>query len=134
MEEGYVARIDSWRIKIKNPAYLAIAHLRDNGAVTEKRVARLVFMQDHEEYLLHFPEDRPEFEPYIKAYRAMIDDIHWRSRHYMKIENQKDFALKVKDSPASGILFGMRKGKSLHECLEGLNDNYQIRLLKGYIK
>lgn len=134
LEEGYVARIDSWRIKVKNPAYLAIAHLRENGAITAKRVVKLVFMQDHGEYLLHFPEDKLEFDPYIEAYQRMIDDVHWCSHHYMKIEDQKEFALKVKDRPAAGILFALRKGRDLHDILEGFTDNYKVNLLKGYIK
>jgi len=134
LEEGYVAQIGSWRIKVKNPAYLAIAHLRENGAITEKRVVKLVFMQDHSEYLLHFPEDKPEFDPYIEAYQRMIDDIHWCSHHYMKIEDQKEFALKVKDRPAAGVLFGLRKGRDLPDILEGLTDNYKTNLLKGYLK
>ena len=134
MEEGYVANQDQWRIKIKNPAYLAIAHLRENGAITEKRVVRLVFMQDHEEYLQHFPEDRPEFEPYIKAYNDMVEDINARWEANKDIEDQKEFALAIKDCPAQGVLFAIRKGKNLYDIIEGLNDNYKIRMLKGYVK
>ena len=132
MEEGYVARIGDWRIKIKNPAYLAIAHLRENGAVTEKRVVKLVFMQDHEEYLLHFPEDRPEFDPWIEAYNAMIEDVTTRFKNTFTIEDQKEFALANLDCPGKGILFQMRKGQSLYEIIENFTDNYKLRLLKGY--
>jgi hypothetical protein len=134
MEEGYVATIGDWRIKIKNPAYLAIAHLRENGAITEKRVVKLVFMQDHVEYLLHFPEDKPEFEPYIKAYREMIKDITITWTKYGAIEDQKDFALAIADCPAKGVLFAVRKGRKILEILDGFTDNYKVNLLKGYIK
>lgn len=134
MEEGYVARIGDWRIKIKNPAYLAIAHLRENGAITEKRVVRLVFMQDHEEYLLHFPEDRPEFAPYIDAYETMIENIKVTDEYTHAIEDQKEFALAIKDCPAKGVLFQMRKGQSLLDIIENFSDNYKLRLMKGYLK
>jgi hypothetical protein len=136
MEEGYIAYIDSWRIKIKNPAYLAIAHLRDNGAVTEKRVVRLVWMQDHEEYLLHFPEDRKEFDPYIKAYERMLEDIKYTWKDTKDIKDQKQFALAIKYCHAKGLLFQMRKGERLSGLLETdrFTDNYKINLLKGYLK
>ena len=113
MEEGYVARIDDWRIKVKNPAYLAIAHLRENGAITEKRIVKLVMMQDHGEYLLHFPEDTPEFEPYIKAYNTMEEDLYVRWENCKDIEDQKEFALTmmpmVQYSFEKGVLFSVRK-------------------------
>lgn len=134
MEEGYVTRIDSWRIKVKNPSYLAIAHLRENGAITEKRVVKLVFMQDHEEYLLHFPEDQPEFDPYINAYNAMIDEINSIYPTVATIEDQKEFALEIQNCPSKGIMFGMRKGVKMVDMIEGLNDNYKTRLLRGYLK
>lgn len=134
MEEGYVAKIGDWRIKIKNPAYLAIAHLRENGAITEKRVVNLVFMQDHEEYLIHFPEDKIEFESWIYAYNSMIMDVTIKWDSFRKIEDQKEFAMSIKDCPAAGVLFAIRKGKTLTDILEGFTDNYKINLLKGYMK
>jgi hypothetical protein len=134
MEEGYVTKIDSWRIKLKNPAYLAIAHLRENGAITEKRVVKLIFMQDHEEYLLHFPEDKQEFMPYIIAYTQMLSDIMLKQEEFGKIEDQKEFALAIADCPAKGVLFAMRKGRKLSDILENFTDNYKTNLLKEYIK
>jgi len=134
MEEGYVARIGDWRIKIKNPAYLAIAHLRENGAITEKRVVKLVFMNDQWEYLVHFPEDKPEFDPWTEAYHDMIQDVTISWAKFGGIEDQKEFALAIADSPAKGALFAMRKGRKLTDILEGFTDNYKINLLKGYKK
>jgi len=136
MEEGYVVKDGSWMIKVKNPAYLAIAHLRDNGAITEKRVVKLVFMQDHTEYLIHFPEDQPEFDPYIKAYDKMIENIKVTDEYTHAIEDQKEYAMSIKDCHAKSILFAMRKdwNKSVYDILEGLTDNYKVRLIKGYMK
>lgn len=136
MQEGYVLKqkTTDWRLKVKNPAYLAIAHLRENGAITEKRIVRLVFMQDHEEYLINFPEDRSEFEPYIKAYDRMVNEVMENWNEYNGIEDQKEFAMKIINCHAKGVLFAMRKGKKLSDILEDFHDNYKIRLLKGYIK
>jgi hypothetical protein len=145
MEEGYVLSISKnskvecgsniWRIKVKNPAYLAIANLRMNGVLSEKRVALLVCMQDHEEYLYYFPEDRERFEPFIKAYEEMLGDIEAKWEMNKDIEDQKEFALAIKDCPASSILFSLRKKQSsIGELIDRMNDNYKYNLLKSYTK
>ena len=78
------------RIKIKSPSYLAIANLRMNGAISTKRIIDLVFMQDYEEYLQLFKEDANLFEPYIKAFDKLYEDVHDMMRLYGDIDNQKN--------------------------------------------
>jgi hypothetical protein len=41
----------------------------------------------------------------------LIQEIEAADRQYAGIENQKDFALAVKDLPYSGLLFSRRAGK-----------------------
>ena len=136
MDEGYVAVLNhDWRIKIKNPAYLAIANLRMNGLINEKRIIKLVLMNDQDEYLQYFPEDQKEFDPYIEAYETMILDIdkHWVA--YKDLEDQKEFAMAIKDCPAKSILFGMRnRQQKIHDVIDNMTDNAKVSLLKGYVK
>lgn len=135
-DEGYVCLIESLdrknnrRIKIKNPSYLAIAHIRGDGTLSTKRVIKLVMSQDHEEYLINFPEDREFFNPYIEAYDEMIALIHELWGNYGEIDNQKEFALKVKDTPVSGVLFALKKGLTLTEIFDKMTDNYKENLLE----
>jgi len=78
LEEGYVChirpsepgRID-WRMKIKNPAYLAAAKLHMNGALNAKRISKMVWAGEQDEYLAYFPEDRVNIQPYIEAYQTL---------------------------------------------------------------
>ncbi|MCK5600347.1 T4 RnlA family RNA ligase [Candidatus Pacearchaeota archaeon] len=134
MEEGYVCVWpDHYRLKLKNPSYMAIAHLRNNGDISLRRVARLVMAVDEEEYLTYFPEDRKIFEPYVNAYNKMMIEVenNWFCFHDEK--NQKRFALSIKDVPAKHILFAMRnKGKTMEEALDDLNDEAKISLLENY--
>ena len=136
MDEGYVAVTDGdWRIKIKNPAYLAISNLRMNGLINEKRIILLVLMNDQDEYLGYFPEDQKEFDPYTEAYETMILDIdkHWVA--YKDLEDQKEFAMAIKDCPAKNILFGMRnKQQKIHDVIDNMTDSAKVRLIKGYVK
>lgn len=134
MDEGYVAIDDKWRIKVKNPSYLAIAHLKNNGVMSEKRIILLVLENDHEEYLGYFPEDQKNFDPYIEAYENMILDIHKHWKQYKDIEEQKEFASAVKDCHAKHILFGMRnKRKEIYDVIENMTDNAKVYLIKGYV-
>ncbi len=120
------------RVKIKNPAYLSIAHLRQNGAISNKRIATLVFQQDHEEYLQYFEEDREYFEPYIDAYNKMMKDINDYYELYNDIDKQKDFAMIVKDLKIAPILFSLRKGEKLNDIFDKLNDKKKFELLEYY--
>ena len=111
-------------------AYLAVSNLRLNGLINEKRIILLVLMNDQDEYLQYFPEDQSEFDPYIEAYETMILDIdkHWVA--HKEIEDQKEFALAIKDCHAKNILFGMRnKKQKIHDVIENMTDNAKVRLL-----
>jgi len=113
MDEGYVAickntpanhNSNKWRLKVKNPSYLAIANLRLNGLINEKRIILLVLMNDQAEYLQYFPEDQKEFDPYIKAYQDMKNEIYDLWFKYKDIENQKEFALSIRLSGKKYII------------------------------
>lgn len=139
MEEGYVAAVEMaegkyWRLKIKNPAYLAIAHLRDNGAISRKRVASLVWTHNDEEYLSYFPEDATVFKPFQKAMTAFLEEVRSLWEHSKFLEDQKDFALRVKDSRCASILFRMRKGMGLDHVLTIMDAKQQFNMLEKYIE
>lgn len=132
LEEGYVCRLDTRdgvkRIKMKNPKYVAIAHLRDNGVVSDKRIVMLVIAKGYDEYLKHFPEDHELFDPYIVAFGRMHEMIQDLMVH-VSIKDQKVFALKVKDTPVSGIMFMVRKGISVQDALDRMTDDNKARML-----
>jgi hypothetical protein len=142
LDEGYVCVWDDdelssgsfYRLKIKNPAYLAVAHMRDNGEHSEKRVITLVMMNEQEEYLSYFPEDRQLFQKYVDAHMKMKEDVQKTWEKVKGIENQKEFALLVKDLPVSGILFRMKKGESYEQIVDRINDNSKINIFRGYMK
>jgi hypothetical protein len=125
---------DFYRLKIKNPAYLAVAHMRDNGEHSEKRVITIVMMGEQEEYLSYFPEDRPLFQKYVDAHEKMKEDVARTWEKVKWIENQKEFALLVKDLPVSGILFRMKKGDKYEEIVDKMTDNSKINIFRGYMR
>lgn len=132
LDEGYVCRLDTpngvRRIKIKNPKYVAVAHLRSNGAVSTKRIAMLVMSKGYEEYLKYFPEDKEVFCPYITAYGKMMQMIYDLMPN-LDIQDQKEFAMSVKDTPVSSIMFMIRKGAKAQEAIDRLTDDHKERIL-----
>ncbi|MCK9597195.1 hypothetical protein M0R19_08490 [Candidatus Pacearchaeota archaeon] len=133
--EGYVFVYDDGhggqtRLKIKNPAYLAFSNLRCNGQLNPKSIIKIVLSCNEDEYLASFPEDKPYFEKYIESRQYMYDSINKLSETTMHIQDQKEFALKVKDTPISSIMFMLRKGNELGKIIDNMSDNGKITLFE----
>lgn len=133
-DEGYVLWNEETghRVKIKNPDYVHIHHLRDNGALVPRRIVGLVRSNEHGEYLNYFPEDREFFQPYIDAYNSFLEDIEnvWQDVNH--IEDQKQFALWVKDLPVASILFSMKKGFTKEDAIDRIQDKKLTEMLEKY--
>lgn len=133
-DEGYVIwnEKNGHRVKIKNPAYVAIHHLRNNGVLAPKNIVHLVHKNEHEEYLSYFETDREFFQPYIDAYNKMVEDINQLWDTVKDIEDQKTFALHVKDKPFAGIMFSMKKGFTFKEACDKINIKKLTEFVEKY--
>jgi hypothetical protein len=136
-DEGYVCAIQNsdgsiWRIKIKNPVYLAISKRRGNG-LTHSSICELVWENDEGEYLGYFPEDQGLFDPYIEARKLIFTDLEVLWEKYKDIENQKDFALAVKGYPVCHFLFARKNGRSIEDHVKGMTGNAKEKLLVSYL-
>ena len=132
LNEGYVVYNDGIpAFKLKSPTYLAVHRLKGEG-LTPKRIIDLVNMNEHEEYLTYFEDDRKYFEPYIKAYEVLFDDINFIWEKYKMVRDQKDFAMYVKDFPFASILFRKRKDseQSFLHLFNLQSDSYKRDLLE----
>lgn len=138
LDEGYVLAVydeltrSYSRVKVKNPSYLAVAHMRSNDGLNLKSVIKLVFAGDEGEYLTYYPEDAEIFTPWQDAFKKMHDAIHTTWAAHKDIEDQKTFALAVKDTGLSGILFQLRKGVQLTDILDRTSDDAKTQLLTKF--
>ena len=131
IDEGFVCvnyseTGDHYRVKIKNPSYLAIHHMRDNGgSLNPKSVLTLVLNNNQEEYLSYFPEDKPIFDDVEKVVADSVIRLETLWEELKDIENQKEYALALQSKisedlkPFTGILFRLRSGK-LSSVREGI--------------
>jgi hypothetical protein len=135
LEEGYVfVNYDTMhRFKMKNPSYLAAANIRMNGIISPKNIIILIFLNDYEEYLLLFEDDRVLFQPYIDAYNKLIHEIPVIYEKIKDAKNQKEFALLAMKTKCSPILFSIRCGNSLIESFNNMSTNSKIKLINKYL-
>jgi hypothetical protein len=131
-DEGYVL-IDHTRnrLKVKNPTYVDLHHMKGEGALTPRRICDIVFRGETEEVLSYFPEFRDMIIPFQQTYDRMMLEIDEVFENYKNIESQKEFALKVKDLPYANVLFSLRKGLTKSEILSNLSPDAKVRLLSN---
>lgn len=125
-EEGYVVvdgKMD--RIKIKNPAYVAVHHLKSKTG--EHNIMEVVKSNEIDEFAATFPERRDELYKLKNNYDKLTADLEfiWEDLKNHKPKNitkeeQKKFAMKVfelsgKDELVksfSGLFFNLKDGKT----------------------
>lgn len=96
---------------------------------------QLVVINEQDEYLNYFPEDRDLFDPYIDAFAMMKTDMEILYSLVAKIEDQKEFALKVKDHSCSACLFQARaKGITPTEVFHNQRESFKLNCLGEYKK
>jgi hypothetical protein len=114
--EGVVIRdCNNIRFKLKNPCYLALAHLSDNGNVANpKHLVAFALAGEGDEMIAIFPylKDRfAEVKNTIDAAFATLQAV-WEANR--GVAEQKEFALRIiKATPFNGLLFTLRKTKGV---------------------
>jgi hypothetical protein len=115
--------------KIKNPKYVIIHHLKEG--ISQKKILDLIRSGENEEFLTYFPEYEAEFNLLKDSFEKIVFDLNELWLKTKNISDQKDFALSIKESKLSSVLFKIRKnGGSIKEHLNAIN----IDLLYSSIK
>lgn len=131
LTEGYVCfdPFSEKRVKIKNPAYVAIHGIRENGALSMKRVYTLVLMNEQAEYLTHFPEDTESFAPATESVFKFERYLEVNWERVCGVTDQKQFALLVKDMSGSGCFFeAKKKGTTPVHVFHEMDINKKLRI------
>lgn len=134
LQEGYVVYVDGKPVcKIKSPAYVAAHHIRSNEGLTPKNIARLVVSNETAEYLQYFEEDRHLINPYVRSWEDFVVLMGELYDRFEGIQDQKEFALRVKDIPNCSVLFSARKlKKPVAAVISDLNLDAKVRMLLEY--
>jgi hypothetical protein len=135
MQEGYVVYVDGKPVcKMKSPAYVAAHHIRSNEGLTPKNIARLVVSNETSEYLQYFEEDRHLIDPYVSSWDDFIVLMGELYDRFEGIQDQKEFALSVKDARNCSVLFSARKFKKpVAVVISELNLDTKVRMLLEHV-
>ena len=135
LEEGYVLYDVGSNIplcKVKNPAYVTAHRIKAEG-LTPDRVMDLIILEKVDEYVDVYPKSLVYFTPYKDA----LDYIEMQCSNLMErfgeIEDNKEFALKVKDYPVACILFFMRKGTDYKTSWDNLSYKKKYTIINKYL-
>ena len=137
--EGIVVKDASgMRLKIKSKTYLELHHMSGNGNVyLKKNVLPFILKGEIDELLAYFPLTEPmvrETELEVKTLWKSLCDA-WKI--CKDIENQKDFALSIKECQLNSILFRLKREddniKHFDNLLPEFNKANQLilKILKG---
>jgi len=143
-EEGYVVvDADFNRVKIKNPAYLAVHHLK--GKTAEHNILTIVKTNEIEEFASTFPERKEELLKLKANYDLLTaklnmvwDELKVRRAKNITKEEQKKYAIAVfevckthKVENFTGLYFGLGQYKvtSVEEFLLNYDDKLLYKIL-----
>jgi len=127
LDEGYVcvnynARTpdgDFPRIKVKNPGYVAIAHLKESSSSSNAGLMYLVLKGEQEEFLSYFPEYKDKVVPLVEGFAKLEAELDAALGQLASLlagpktpENRKAFAMEAKKARDPSYLFAVYDGKS----------------------
>lgn len=137
LQEGVVAwdKKSGLRVKVKSDHYVAVHRLRGELVPSQKNIMELVVTNETDEYLTYFPEEKGRFEPIADAWDHLQVAVGLNEAEYFFIEDQKEFALKIKNRIWKSVLFTARKsGKRAIEVLHSLDPVKKVRMLQQYME
>lgn len=114
--EGFVVVDKNYhRVKIKNPTYLMMHKMANNGQITLKSVLALIKANDYEEFLSYFPEYTPIFDVVREILEGYKQDMEAEVLKYTKLQNsfsRKDLVAQIsKNSSWKDYVFKQLWGK-----------------------
>ena len=135
MAEGYVVvDKDFNRVKVKNPSYLALLHLKDSSSSSVRALVQLVLKNEGSEFLAYFPEFTEQYNCIAESLndlKTKLKTVYEANKHF---EVQKDFALAIQATgvPFLSILFCVRSGRysSIDEGFTDLDPKRVVETLK----
>jgi len=107
--EGYVLRDNfNHRYKFKNPNYLALAHISQNGAIGSiKHIVPLVLKGEEDEVLIYFPNIKDTVNKVKVEIEKIFKQLDNAFYCYWDSTSRKKYAEKVEKIPFKQVLFNL---------------------------
>ncbi len=95
------------RIKVKSPAYVAIAHIKESGGRSVRALMQLIWNGEEAEFMAYFPEFSPVLSKIRTAYDAYVKEMgaNVELAKTKKDLSRKEFAGWALSTSNSGLMF-----------------------------
>jgi hypothetical protein len=108
--EGYVVCDAAFhRVKVKAPAYVAMAHLKDS--LSPRRMLDVIRAGESDEFLSYFPELRPMYDVVKGKVDRLCDEVDADYARLASVAEPREFAAAALKTRWSSALFARRSGK-----------------------
>lgn len=129
--EGFVVCDKEFnRLKIKSPKYVALHHAIDG--LTPRRMLEIIQLNETSEFLSYFPQYQEIYDTINNRFQKFVLEAEIYYKQHEHIANQKEFALRVKDSKFAGACFAMKAKKTL--SLKDYYNKMQIQHLEELLQ
>lgn len=105
------------RVKCKTKTWVELSHFGESGE-DDNGLWNVVFTWEIGEVLSVFPQLENRLLELNEIYQKTLIDVSNLYKSVEHIEDQKEFAMAVKDSKFNKIMFALRKWWDLRECVE----------------
>jgi len=105
------------RIKCKTETWTELSHF-SSWLVSKEGLWNVVFKEETSEVIAIFPHLKDVLEELSQKYHQTIVEAEEMYNLHKHIENQKDFAMAVKDHDFAPMMFWMRKGVPIKESVQ----------------
>lgn len=125
------------RMKIKSPAYLTAARLRNNNVITVRRIVEMIRANTLDDFCAYAPDHMEYVQKVLDAYNAYIQDLNFAARKYLPTESFKVLAKALKNEPShiSGYVFAVaRHGIDAFEWIDNMFLSTLVDVIKLYME
>ena len=124
--EGFVLTdSNGLKLKTKLSKYLALHRMKGNDNVFRiKNLLPFVLTNETDELLTYYPEVEYLYREVESKVKDSFNELYNVYINSQGIENQKDFAMLVKNNLFSGILFKLRKSYGVNIPLDKLKEEW----------
>ena len=138
LDEGYVCwdTVSGIRVKIKSPTYVAAHKMKGEGVVSHKSATEVILNGEEKEFLTYFPEYTELFDEAKEFIDSVLAEADEMFQKYKDLEDQKEFAMKVKDHTCSAIIFQARAKKfdTAKDAFNSWPESKRIKFFANRIK
>ena len=139
LEEGYVVVDGAFnRVKVKNPAYIAIAHMKDSAFASRRGLLEMARGGGSDDFLSIFPEMQSDYDAIMSSYENAIkrcEDVYEAASVQFAPSDMKGFAVAIQaaNPPSTAPLFALRRGKtaSIRSWFDGQPSDKVLEVLGG---